>query len=130
MPIAASQRGEQARAYADSALAISAAQSAGNPTDPQLHALYGVMLTMAGRSADGIREVEQALTHNKAQPNSADALYARRQLVRIQLVAGMKEQAIEGLATLSRVPSVVNPAGSASTRPSRRSRGTRGSRSC
>ncbi len=109
MAIAASQRGEQARAraYADSALAISAAQSAGNPTDPQLHALYGVMLALTGRSADGLREIERALS--KARPNSIDAFYARLQLVRIQLVAGMKEQAIEGLEALSRLPSVVNP---------------------
>ena len=51
LSIAAMQRGEtaRARAYADTSLAPSAAQSAANPADPQLRVLYGVMLAYAGK---------------------------------------------------------------------------------
>jgi len=104
LAIAASQRGDmaRARAYADSALAVSAAQSAANPTDPQLHALYGVILALAGRTADAIREAEQAVALAAPQPNDANSLYSRLQLVRVYTITGMKEKAIEGLESLSR----------------------------
>ena len=111
LAIAASQRGDtaRARAYADSALAISAAQSAANPTDPQLHALYGVVLALTGRGAEGIREAEQAVALAAPQPNDQNSLYARVQLVRVYIIAGKKEQAIEGLESLSRAQYSITP---------------------
>jgi TolB-like protein/Flp pilus assembly protein TadD len=111
LAIAASQRGDlvRQRAYADSSLAISATQSAANPTDPQLHALYGVVLALAGRTAEGIREAERGVELAAPQPNDANSLYSRFQLVRVYVIAGMKEKAIDGLESLSRVKYFVTP---------------------
>jgi tetratricopeptide (TPR) repeat protein len=103
LAIAASQRGDmvRARAYADSSLAISASQSAANPTDPQLHSLYGVMLALSGRSADGVREAEQGVSLAAPQPSDQNSLYSRFQLVRVYIIVGQKEKAIDGLESLS-----------------------------
>jgi TolB-like protein/tRNA A-37 threonylcarbamoyl transferase component Bud32/Tfp pilus assembly protein PilF len=111
LAIAASQRGDavRTRAYADSALAVSAAQSAGNPTDSQLHSLYGVMLAMVGQIADGIREAEQGVALGAPQPNDQNSLYSRIQLVRVYITAGMKEKAIDGLESLLRTQYVITP---------------------
>jgi TolB-like protein/Flp pilus assembly protein TadD/tRNA A-37 threonylcarbamoyl transferase component Bud32 len=111
LAIAASQRGDlvRARAYADSSLTISAAQSAGNPTDPQLHALYGVVLALVGRTADGIREAEHGVELAAPQPNDQNSLYARFQLVRVYIIAGQKEKAIDGLESLSLAQYSVTP---------------------
>ena len=111
LAIAASQRGDvaRARAYADSSLAVSATQSAANPTDPQLHALYGVVLALAGRAADGIREAEQAVTLSAPQPNDQNNLYSRTQLARVYTITGMKEKAIDGLESLSRAHYSISP---------------------
>jgi serine/threonine-protein kinase len=112
LAIAANQSGDavRAHAYADSSLATSAAQSAANPADPQLHALYGVMLAMVGRTADGIREGERAVALGVPHPNDVNSLYARLQLVRTYIAAGMKEKAIDGLEGLLRSHYVITPA--------------------
>jgi Flp pilus assembly protein TadD len=99
----------RARAYADSALAISAAQSAANPTDPQLHSLYGVMLALVGRIADGVREAEQGVALAAPQPTDNNSLYARFQLARVYIIAGMKEKAIAELESLSLAQYSVTP---------------------
>lgn len=111
LAIAANQRGDaaRARAYADSSLAISAVQSAANPSDPQLHSLYGVMLTLAGRTADGIREAEQGVALGAGGPVNANSLYSKLQLVRAEIIAGMKEKAIDGLEALSLENYVITP---------------------
>ena len=111
LAIAASQRGDmvRARAYADSSLAISAAQSAANPTDPQLHALYGVVLALTGRGADGIREAEQAVALAAPQPNDQNSLYSRVQLARVYIIAGQKEKAIDALESLSHAQYSITP---------------------
>ena len=110
LAIAANQRGESARAaaYADSALSVSASQLAGNSIDPQLHVLYGVALALAGRNADALREGAQgvALVTKDSDPN---AYYIRLQMVRIQLIVGMKEQALDGLEALARKQYIITP---------------------
>ena len=111
LAIAASQRGDavRMRAYADSSLVTSAAQLAANPSDPQLRVLYGVMLVMAGRTAEGIREVEQVLRQVSPQVNNSNTHYYQLQVARAYIVVGMSEKAIGILEALSRVQFAISP---------------------
>ncbi len=96
LAILASQRGDmaRARAYADSSLAMSAAQAAANPDDSQLHALYGVMLALVGRTAEAVQEGQRGVALNQGRlATDSDALYSIVQLARIYTIAGMKEAA-------------------------------------
>jgi len=111
LAIAAQQRGDKtrARAYADSALAISAEQSASNPDDPQLHALYGVMLAFAGRSAEAVREAERGVALSATQRRTRTSPYASLQLVRIHIANGEAEKAIALLEQLEAQQYTVTP---------------------
>ena len=66
-----------------------------------MHALYGVMLALVGRTAEGVREAEQAVALAASQPKDQNSLYSRFQLVRVYIVAGQKEKAIDGLGSLA-----------------------------
>ncbi len=98
LAIAAYQQGDRvrARAYADSGLAVSKAQSDANPGDSQLRALYAVMLAYAGHTADAIREVDRAVAD--AKPGNNDMAYSRMQRIRVSLAAGQQEKAIDFIA--------------------------------
>jgi len=111
LSIAASQRGDmvRAKAYADSALATSAAQSAANPTDPQLHSMYGVMLVLAGRAADGIHEGEEGVKFASSHPEDGNAVYSDLQMARIQILTGKKDQAIDGLEKMLHANYIITP---------------------
>jgi serine/threonine-protein kinase len=111
LAIAAQQRGDRvrARAYADSALAISAEQSAANPDDPQLHALYGVMLAHAGRAAEAVREGERGVALAAAQRRTRTSPYATLQLVRVHIANGDADKAITLLEELLSLEYTVSP---------------------
>ncbi len=98
LAIAAYQQGDQpkARAYADSSLATSKEQSDANPEDPQLRALYAVMLAYVGRIDEALREVDIAV-ENSPEGNAADAPYSRLQRLRILLVSGQTDKAIDAV---------------------------------
>jgi Flp pilus assembly protein TadD len=102
LSIAAMQRGETARerAYADSSLAPSAAQSAANPADPQLRVLFGVMLAYAGKTADAVREADSVQKMIAGKPLDANNLYYRLQLARIYLATGATDKALSLLEEL------------------------------
>ncbi len=112
LAIAASQRGDvaRARAYADSSLAISASQSTANPSDPQLHVLYGVVLALAGRNADGIREAEQGVSLSASNLNDQNHQYSRLQLARVYTITGMKDKATAILEALALAHYVISSA--------------------
>ncbi len=104
-------RGEsvRARAYADSACTGLAAQLRDNPDDPQRHALYGLALAFAGHKAEAIREGEQAV---KLQPIIQDAFsgpYIQHQLVRIYILSGEPEKALDRLEPLLAAPYDLSP---------------------
>ncbi|HEY8061723.1 MAG TPA: protein kinase [Gemmatimonadales bacterium] len=111
LSIAAMQRREtvRQRAYADSSLAPSAAQSAANPADPQLRVLYGVMLAYAGKTADAVREADSVQTMIAGKPLDASNLYYRVQLARIYLATGATDKALGLLEELLREHYVITP---------------------
>ncbi|HET6579837.1 MAG TPA: protein kinase [Gemmatimonadales bacterium] len=104
-------RGDTARVrtYGDSARIAMLEQVRDAPDDGQLHVLLGSALAYAGRNADAVRE---GLRGVELEPISKDAnlgAYALHQLVRIYILVGEQEKAIDALEKLLSVPYDVSP---------------------
>jgi serine/threonine-protein kinase len=99
----------KARAYADSARAAGEAQIRDAPDDGQRHVLLGVALAYLGRSADAIREGERAASLLPILSDANRGAYIQHQLVRIYLLAGEPDRALDRLEPLLRVPYYLSP---------------------
>jgi DNA-binding SARP family transcriptional activator/TolB-like protein len=104
-------RGDRRRtaAYADSARLALEAQTRAAPDDGQRHALLGLALAYLGRKADAIREGRRGV---ELMPITRDAYfgpYNRLQLVRIYLLTGEPDLALDQLEPLLRVPYYLSP---------------------
>ena len=85
-------------------------QRADAPDDDQLLALHGLSLAYLGRRDEAIREGERAVA---LLPMSRDAYagsYTQHQLVRIYMILGEREKAIDRLEPLLKVPYFLSPA--------------------
>jgi eukaryotic-like serine/threonine-protein kinase len=105
-------RGDAARAriYADSAIRASAEVLESRPDDAQRLVLLGLALAYAGRKEEAISQAERGYA---LQPISKDAFsgaYNRHQLVRVQILTGDHEKALDGLEELLRIPYYLSPA--------------------
>jgi serine/threonine-protein kinase len=99
----------QARAYADSAHSDFALQLQAAPEDAQRHVLYGISLAFLGRKDEAIREGRKAV---ELMPISKDALFGpfiQHELVRIYILVGEPEQALEALEPLLKMPYYLSP---------------------
>ncbi|MDZ4388110.1 MAG: protein kinase [Gemmatimonadales bacterium] len=110
LAIAAHQQGDmvRARAYADSSLAESKRQVDAAPNDPQLRALYAVMLAYAGKTQDALREADRAVA-DAPPANNNDVPYARVQRTRVLLAAGRTDQALDAIEELMGFQYYVHP---------------------
>jgi serine/threonine protein kinase/tetratricopeptide (TPR) repeat protein len=87
-----------------------ASDLAGAPDDEQSHVLRGLALAYLGRRDEAIREGERGVA---LMPISRDAVggpYIQHQLVRIYIVLGEKEKALDHLEPLLKVPYYLTPA--------------------
>ena len=102
---------ERAQAYADTARIAFEEQIKGAPADPQLYALYGVTLAYLGRKADAVRTGQRgmALATDTEQAQSLEEAYVQHQLVRIYLLAGEREKALDQLEPLLKTPYYLSP---------------------
>jgi eukaryotic-like serine/threonine-protein kinase len=105
-------RGESAlaRAYADSALALSAEQATASPTDPQPAVLYALVLAYAGRRAEASAMLSHALSLIKPGQYDASAVYSHHVAVRTYLALGEHEKALDLLERLLKMPYHISPA--------------------
>ena len=95
--------------YADSARLALEDQSRAAPDDGQRHVLLGLALAYLGRKVDAVREGQRGL---ELMPISRDGYfgpYVQLQLVRIYLLVGEPEQALDQLEPLLRVPFYLSP---------------------
>ena len=95
--------------YADSARLALEGQSRAAPDDAQRHVLLGVALAYLGRKADAIREGRRGV---ELLPISRDGFfgpYVQLQLVRIYLLTGEPDLALDQLEPLLRVPFYLSP---------------------
>jgi hypothetical protein len=105
-------RGDQrsTQAYADSARLALKVQLADAPEDGQLHALDGVALAYLGRAADAVREGERAVALMPLTRDAYVGAYLQHQLVRIRILVGQPDKAMDGLRTLLTIPYFLSPA--------------------
>ena len=96
-------------AYADSARLALEAQMRAAPDDGQRRALLGLALAYLGRKAEAMRE---GLRGVALMPISRDAYfgpYNQLQLVRIYLLSGEPDKALDQLEPLLRIPFYLSP---------------------
>ena len=99
----------RARAYADSARIDFEAQLRATPNDAQLHALHGVVLAYLGQKDEAIREGLRGVELNPVSKDRFGGPYIQLQLVRIYLLAGEPEKALDLLEPLLKIPYHLTP---------------------
>jgi serine/threonine-protein kinase len=104
-------RGDSGRAaaYADSSRLAFEEQSRAAPDDGQRRVLLGLALAYLGRKTDAVREGERGV---QLMPISRDGYlgpYIQLQLVRIYILVGEPELALDQLEPLLRVPFYLSP---------------------
>jgi tetratricopeptide (TPR) repeat protein len=98
-----------ARVYADSARIAYESQLRANPGDDELHSSRGLALAYLGRKAEAITEGERGAA---LLPISRDAFSGpsrQHQLVRIYILVGEPEKALDRLEPLLKVPYYLSP---------------------
>jgi eukaryotic-like serine/threonine-protein kinase len=104
-------RGDQARArvYADSARQGFEAALKLTPDDGQTRSLLGVALAYMGRKAEAIREGERGTALAPISKDAYGGPYNQLQLVRIYILTGEPEKALDRLEPLLRIPFYLSP---------------------
>jgi tetratricopeptide (TPR) repeat protein len=104
-------RGDRRRAaaYADSARFALESQSRAAPEDAQRHALLGLALALLGRKSEAVREGRRGVELLPIDRDAFQGPYVQLQLVRIYLLTGESEQALDQLEPLLRVPFYLSP---------------------
>jgi TolB-like protein/Flp pilus assembly protein TadD len=105
-------RGDTAkgRAYTDSARIGSEEELRAAPTDPQRHVFHGLELAYLGRKKEALAEGEYAVSSLPMSRDGYDGAYLQHQLVRIYLLVGEPEKALDKLEPLLEVPYYLSPA--------------------
>jgi len=98
-----------ARAYADSARMVFEDQLRATPQDAQLHALLGLANAYLGRKAEAIREGVKGVEMLPVTKDAFGGPYQQLQLVRIYILAGEPEKALDQLEPLLRIPYRLSP---------------------
>jgi serine/threonine-protein kinase len=99
----------RARTYADSAIQASADVLEEQPNDPQRRALLGLALAHAGRNAEAIREAERGLALLPMSKDAYTGAYLQHQVVRVYILTGEHEKALDRLEELLRAPYYLSP---------------------
>jgi hypothetical protein len=81
-----------------------------SPRAAAARAQYGVALAIAGGPAEAVRAGDAAVAELRASRNGSDADHAAHQLLRIRLLAGQSERALDELEMLLRRPYHLTPA--------------------
>jgi TolB-like protein/tetratricopeptide (TPR) repeat protein len=104
-------RGDQARAraYADSSRQGQEELLQRSPDDAQTHALLGVTLAYMGRKADAIREGERGAALAPISKDAYGGPYNQFQLVRVYILTGELDKALDRLEPLLKVPFYLSP---------------------
>ncbi|HSE68581.1 MAG TPA: protein kinase, partial [Gemmatimonadales bacterium] len=99
----------EARAYADSARIGFEKNLRAAPDDPQQHVLHGLALAYAGRKAEAIAEGKRGVALLPISSDAYGGAYNQHQLVRIYLLVGEPEQAMDLLEPLLKIPYYLSP---------------------
>ena len=104
-------RGDQARArvYADSARIAFQQQLRAVPNDPQRHWFLGLALAYLGRRAEAVQEGKRSVALRPITQDPFYGAYLQHQLVRIYILVGEPEKALDQLEPLLRIPYYLSP---------------------
>jgi serine/threonine-protein kinase len=94
----------RARAYADSARLVLDEQLRATPDNAQRHAFRGLALAYLGQKAEAVAEGERAVTLMPVSRDAYQGTYLQHQLVRIYILVGEPEKALEHLEPLLKIP--------------------------
>jgi TolB-like protein/Flp pilus assembly protein TadD len=97
------------RAYADTAHVVQQEQLRALPDDNYLLALDGIALAYAGRYPEAIRAAERSVELLPLEKDGISAPYNLHQLIRVYVLAGEREKAIDALEKLLSVPYFLSP---------------------
>ncbi|MEO8055792.1 MAG: protein kinase [Acidobacteriota bacterium] len=97
------------RSYAEEARSAFEKQSRANPEDAQRHFLHGLALAYLGRKDEAIRAGERGAMIAPLAKDAYDGPYLQHQLVRIYILVGEPEKALDRLEPLLRVPYFLSP---------------------
>jgi serine/threonine-protein kinase len=105
------RRGDAARArvYADSARMEYEALLRSIPDDVQSRLFLGVQLAILGRKAEAIAAGESAVAESPIERDAYNGPYMQHQLVRIYLLTGNPEKALDRLEPLLGIPYYLSP---------------------
>ncbi|MGD0579151.1 MAG: tetratricopeptide repeat protein, partial [Bryobacteraceae bacterium] len=98
------------RKAADEAERAFTSDLAATPDDDQTHILRGLALAYLGRREEAIQEGERGLALRSAAHDAYSGAYNQHQLVRIYMVLGEKEKALDSLEQLLKAPYYLSPA--------------------
>jgi eukaryotic-like serine/threonine-protein kinase len=99
----------QTRIYADSARLAMGERLRNTPDDPQSYAFRGLALAYLGRKAEAIADGERAVELLPIEKDAFVGPYLQHQLVRIYLVLGEPDKAIDLLEPLLKMPYNLSP---------------------
>ena len=100
---------EKAKVYADSAQLAIAEQLRGTPDDGQRHVIRGLALAYLGQKAEAIAEGERGVALLPVSRDAFTGAYNQHQLVRIYLLVGEPEKALDQLEPLLKIPYYLSP---------------------
>jgi len=98
-----------ARLYADSARRALEEQLRGAPGDGQRHVFRGLALAYMGRKAEAIEEGKRGVALWPISRDAYNGAYVQHQLVRIYLLVGEPEKALDQLEPLLKMPYYLSP---------------------
>jgi serine/threonine-protein kinase len=108
----ATLRGNRARAlaFADTAQAAFLRQIQATPNDPQRHLFRGLALATLGRKEEAIKEATLGASFNPLDKDQNQGAYYQHQLMRVYLLVGENEKALDILEQLLKIRYVLTPA--------------------
>ena len=97
------------RAYAEEARKAYEEQLRAAPDDPQRHVVLGLALAYLGRKEEAIREGERGVALVPVSKDAISGPYFQHQLVRIYILVGEPEKALDQLEPLLKIPYFLSP---------------------
>ncbi len=79
------------------------------PDDPQRHLFRGLALAYLGRKDEAVHEAEHGMTLLPLSKDAVNGPYMQHQAVRIYIVVGEKERALDLLEPLLKIPYYLSP---------------------
>jgi serine/threonine protein kinase/tetratricopeptide (TPR) repeat protein len=101
---------ENVRTYAEEARKAFEEQLRATPNDDQRHVFLGLALAYLGRKEEAIQEEERGAALAPAAKDALNDPYFQHQLVRIYMLVGEPEKALDKLEPLLKIPYYLSPA--------------------